>query len=153
MPGRLREHVGRIFQAAGMVADDADLLAASLVSADQRGIHSHGVLRVPDYVVKLTGGGVDPRGRPTVTSRLGGAIVVDGGNAMGQIAMGFAMDRAVEAAREHGVSFTAVGPQQPCGSHGFLGDAGVAARDDRACRHQRAADDGALGAGWTSSSA
>jgi LDH2 family malate/lactate/ureidoglycolate dehydrogenase len=135
MPGRLREQVGRIFQAAGMGAEDADLLAASLVSADQRGIHSHGVLRVPDYVAKLTGDGVDPRGRPRVTSQLGGAIVVDGGNAMGQVAMGFAMDRAVEAAREHGVAFAAVGHSNHAGAmdywamralpHGMIGLAGT----------------------------
>jgi LDH2 family malate/lactate/ureidoglycolate dehydrogenase len=109
MPARLREHVAHIFEAAGMTDDDAGLLAASLVSADQRGIHSHGVLRVPDYVKKLTLEGVDPSGQPKVTSRVGGAIVVDGGNAMGQIAMGFAMDRAVEGAREHGLAFAAVG--------------------------------------------
>ena len=44
------------------------LLAGALVNADQRGIHSHGTLRVPDYVDKLTKGGVDPRGRPAIAS-------------------------------------------------------------------------------------
>jgi LDH2 family malate/lactate/ureidoglycolate dehydrogenase len=88
-PERLRAAVGVVFGACGMSAEDADLLAGSLVAADRRGIHSHGVLRVPDYVAKLTGGGVDPRGQPGVASRAGAAIVVDGGNAMGQIAMGF----------------------------------------------------------------
>ena len=39
MPGRLREQVGRIFEAAGMGAEDADLLAASLVSTEPHHIH------------------------------------------------------------------------------------------------------------------
>ncbi len=46
----LRDTVGRLFAACGMNADDAGTLADSLVHADLRGIHSHGVLRVPDPV-------------------------------------------------------------------------------------------------------
>jgi LDH2 family malate/lactate/ureidoglycolate dehydrogenase len=134
-PGRLRSAVAAVFRACGMSAGDADLLAGSLVAADQRGIHSHGVLRVPDYAKKLTRDGVDPRGRPSVASRVGAAIVVDGGNAMGQVAMAFAMDRAVEAAAEHGVAFVAVGHSNHCGAmdqwamralpHGMIGIAGT----------------------------
>ncbi|MBI3097206.1 MAG: Ldh family oxidoreductase, partial [Planctomycetes bacterium] len=41
-------------------AEDAALLADTLVVADLRGVHSHGVMRVPDYVHKLRVGGVDP---------------------------------------------------------------------------------------------
>src|SRR3954451_20072254 len=86
-PGPRPSDFARFFAACGMGGADAGLLAESLVAADRRGIHSHGVLRVPEYVGKLTGGGVDPRGRPSVASRVGGAIVVDGGNAMGQVAV------------------------------------------------------------------
>src|SRR5689334_4319023 len=74
-----------IFLACGMSSDDASLLAGTLVLSDLRGIHSHGVLRVPDYVKKLTQNGVNPKGRPFIVSDQGGAIVVDGDNAMGQI--------------------------------------------------------------------
>jgi LDH2 family malate/lactate/ureidoglycolate dehydrogenase len=78
---------------------DADLLAETLVHADLRGIHSHGVLRVPEYVRKLTTGGVNPAGRPCVASIHGGAIIVDGGNSMGQIGGTYAMREVIKAAR------------------------------------------------------
>ena len=58
--GTLLRQVTAIFAACGMSGDDAALLADSLVQADLRGIHSHGVLRVPDYVTKLTREGVNP---------------------------------------------------------------------------------------------
>ena len=45
-PAELRTIVTRIFRACGMDDADSDLLARALVNADQRGIHSHGVLRV-----------------------------------------------------------------------------------------------------------
>jgi LDH2 family malate/lactate/ureidoglycolate dehydrogenase len=115
-PGALRRGVGAIFSACGMVADDAALLADALASADQRGIHSHGVLRVPDYVEKLTRGGVDPRGRPRLVSERGAAVVVDGGNAMGQIAAAFAMQAAIARAPQHGVAIAAVRGSNHCGA-------------------------------------
>lgn len=115
-PDALRNLVSRIFERCGMSRDDAGLLARTLVSSDMRGVHSHGVLRVPDYVGKLTRDGVDPAGRPGVVSRTGGAIRVDGGNSMGQIGGTFAMDLAIEAARENGIAFAALGNSNHCGA-------------------------------------
>ena len=100
--------VATIFEGVGMAAPDALLLADSLVFADLRGIHSHGVLRVPEYVEKLTVKGVNPRGRPQVVKQFGGCVVVDGGNSMGQIGMHFAMDEAIRRAEEHGIAAAAI---------------------------------------------
>jgi LDH2 family malate/lactate/ureidoglycolate dehydrogenase len=105
-----------IFTATGMAAGDAALLAETLVHSDRRGVHSHGVIRIPDYVAKLTRDGVDPRGRPKVVSRRAGAIVVDGGNSMGQIGGTFAMDEAVDAARQYGIAYAALRGSNHCGA-------------------------------------
>jgi len=115
-PAVLEEVVAATFAACGMSDHDAGLLAASLVHADRRGIHSHGVLRVPDYVKKLTSEGVDSRGRPSVVSERGAAIVVDGGNSMGQIGGTFAMERAIARAREVGMALAAVRGSNHCGA-------------------------------------
>ena len=112
----LSDVVARVFRACGMGDADAGLLAETLVHSDLRGVHSHGVLRVPDYVGKLAREGVDPAGRPRVVARKGGAIRVDGGNSMGQIGGTFAMDAAIEAARETGIAFAALGNSNHCGA-------------------------------------
>jgi len=109
-----------IFRAAGMDEADASLLAHTLAWADLRGIHSHGVLRIPDYAAKLTSGGVDPKGRPKVVSDRGAALVVDGGNSMGQIGACFAMDKAIERARELGVAVAALGGSNHCGAMAYF---------------------------------
>jgi LDH2 family malate/lactate/ureidoglycolate dehydrogenase len=108
--------VTAIFSACGMTDADAALLAGTLVHSDRRGVHSHGTIRVPDYVGKLTREGVDPRGRPAIVSQRAGAIVVDGGNAMGQIGGTFAMDLAIDAARANGIAFAAVRGSNHCGA-------------------------------------
>jgi LDH2 family malate/lactate/ureidoglycolate dehydrogenase len=115
----LRETVAAIFERRGMAAEDAALLADQLATADLRGVHSHGCIRVPDYVKRLGPGGVDPKGRPRVTRDAGAALVVDGGNAMGQIAAAFAMDRTIERARIAGVAFAAVGGSNHCGAMAY----------------------------------
>jgi ureidoglycolate dehydrogenase (NAD+) len=106
----------RIFLACGMQAEDASILAASLVAADVRGVHSHGVLRVPEYVDKLRKHGVDPRGRPFVVEDHSAALVIDGANSMGAIASHYAMSRAIERARSTNVAVAAVRGSNHCGA-------------------------------------
>jgi LDH2 family malate/lactate/ureidoglycolate dehydrogenase len=112
----LHEVVQAIFERCGMADADARVLTDQLVKADLRGIHSHGVMRVPLYVGKLTGGAVDPRGRPRVRKDASAAMVVDGGNSMGQIAGVFAMGQAIERARSTGVAVAAVGNSNHAGT-------------------------------------
>src|SRR5690606_20299873 len=50
-----------LFVAVGMPADDAKLTAEQLVTADLRGVESHGVVRVPIYLERLRRGVIEPR--------------------------------------------------------------------------------------------
>ena len=112
----LRTRVEAIFTRCGMIPEDAHLLADSLVAADARGVHSHGVLRVPDYVRKLLRDGVNPRGRPCVIREFGAVALLDAGNSMGQIACAAAMQDAVGRARRFGIGAVAVRGSNHCGA-------------------------------------
>jgi LDH2 family malate/lactate/ureidoglycolate dehydrogenase len=46
----LRKRVSRIFERLDVPTEDAEIVADHLVDADLRGVHSHGVIRVPTYV-------------------------------------------------------------------------------------------------------
>src|SRR2546423_10169232 len=109
-----------IFERAGMPPEDAHLLAHTLVWADLRGVHSHGVMRVPEYVRRLTEGGVNPAGRPRVLKDAGAALLVDGGNSMGQIGGTFAMRQAIERARTNRVAGAGPGGSNHRGAPGYL---------------------------------
>ena len=108
-----------IFRACHMGREDASLLAETLVIADLRGVHSHGVLRVPDYVAKLLNEGVNPQGQPRIVSDRAGALVVDGGNSMGQIGSAFAMRAAIAKAQEKAVGLAAVRGSNHCGAMAY----------------------------------
>lgn len=108
--------VTALFQRTGMDEPDARLLADSLVAADLSAVHSHGVLRVPEYVAKLTHGGVNSRGRPHVAQDAGACLVVDGGNSMGQIGAHFAMAQAIARAETTGIAAVAIRGSNHCGA-------------------------------------
>ncbi len=115
----LQATVSAIFQRCGMPFQNASLLAETLVFADLRGVHSHGVLRVPEYVCKLREGGVDPTGKPRVMRDGGAVLVIDGGNSMGQIGGTFAMRQAVERAKITGIAAAAVRGSNHCGAMAY----------------------------------
>ena len=123
--------VSSVFRRCEMRATDAALLAGTLAFADLRGVHSHGVLRVPEYVRKLRGGGVNAAGRPRVVRDSGAALVIDGDNSMGQIGAAFAMEQAITRAKEVHVAVASVRGSNHCGAmawfamqalpHGMIG--------------------------------
>ena len=121
----LGELVQAVFQRCGMDSADAALLADTLIEADLGGIHSHGILRVPEYVAKLKKG-VDPAGRPRVVRDEGACLVVDGGNAMGQISAHFGMGRAIERAQTTGIAAAAIRGSNHCGAMSYYASQALA---------------------------
>ncbi|MCX6049593.1 MAG: Ldh family oxidoreductase [Chloroflexi bacterium] len=117
---KLQALVTTIFAHCAMEPADAAQLADSLVFADLSGVHSHGVLRVPEYVKKLTTGGVDPKGKPKVVRDSGACLVVDGGNSMGQIGTTFAMQQAIGRAYTFGIGVAAIRGSNHCGALAYF---------------------------------
>lgn len=108
--------VEQIYQACGMNATDAALMADSHVESDLRGAHSHGVLRLPGYVARIVNGGVDPQGQPSIAREYGACLVVDGGNSMGQVGCCYAMEQVLDRAEIHGIAACAIGSSNHCGA-------------------------------------
>lgn len=108
--------VADIFRSCGTSAGDAALLSEHLVRADLRGIHSHGVMRVPNYARRLARSAIDPTARPRIVKDHAAALVIDGDNGMGQIGGTFAMRHAIERARETGVCVATVGHSNHAGA-------------------------------------
>jgi ureidoglycolate dehydrogenase (NAD+) len=104
----LRRWVVDVLTAIGVGAHDSPVLAASLVSADLRGIATHGVTRLPIYVRRMREGLI--RVRPQVSvERLGpSCAIVDADDGPGQVATTRAVDEAVDIARATGAGVVGV---------------------------------------------
>src|SRR5260370_7289381 len=97
---RLSPAVADSFTAGGMAAADAQVVAADLVAADLEGIASHGVMLLPMYIERIAKGSVSRRSAGEIVSDRGGAIVIDAGNALGQLTARQAVKLAVARARD-----------------------------------------------------
>ena len=108
--------------ARGVPSEDAHLTARSLVQADQRGIYSHGLLRLPLYCDALRLGGINPKPNLTFSGDRGGVAVLDADAALGQVAMQAAVDRAIELGRTQGIAAVAVHNSSHYGAGAFWSD-------------------------------
>jgi ureidoglycolate dehydrogenase (NAD+) len=104
----LRDFVARLFEAAGMNETDAATVADVLVWANLRGVDSHGVLRVPNYLEYTRNGIMDAKAAPTIVRSLPAAALMDAARAAGPVAMTRAMDHAVMLARKAGIGMVTV---------------------------------------------
>jgi len=99
----LRQFTTDIFEAAGMPREDAAVEADVLVWANLRGVDSHGVLRIPWYIKNVDDGVFNTKPNIRVERESPATLLVEADRAFGPIVTVFAMNRAIEKAREVGV--------------------------------------------------
>lgn len=117
----LRRFTREVFQAVGVSAEHAAIIADSLVQAELRGQGSHGVSRLLDiYVKRLQCGATNPRPNVHIVTQRGGTALVDGDNGPGQVVGHFAMGIAIRLAQEYGVSFVVVRRSSHYGAAAFF---------------------------------
>lgn len=104
----LRRVCTQMMERAGMPSADAAITADSLVDADLRGTHSHGVIQLPGYLGRLAAGGINPRPSISVVSETPAMAIVDGDGGMGQVVSHFAMQIAIRKGKETGVGVAGV---------------------------------------------
>jgi ureidoglycolate dehydrogenase (NAD+) len=100
----------------GLEAQDAALVAETLVAANLRGVDSHGVVRLPHYARRLRNGSVKARPRITVQRTAASAALVEGDAGMGQLVAVRAMNEAISLARETGVGAVVARNSSHCGA-------------------------------------
>jgi LDH2 family malate/lactate/ureidoglycolate dehydrogenase len=105
---RLVSAVADLFKAVGIGTADARVVADDLVAADLEGIASHGVMLLPMYIERIVKGSVSARSSGEVVSDRGGAIVIDAGNALGQLTARQAVKLVVARAQEIGLAVVVV---------------------------------------------
>lgn len=124
----LQDWATDIFGRVGLRDDDAALVSQTLVEADLRGVHSHGMLRVPRYVAGLRAGAIAARPEIRTVVDNGWAVVLDGGGGMGQIAAQAGMRRALERAADGGHAAVSVRGSTHCGAMAYYAMQAIPAR-------------------------
>ncbi|MCK7557379.1 Ldh family oxidoreductase [Chitinophaga sedimenti] len=97
----------------------ADLASEVLVSADLRGVDSHGVARLSGYIRLWEAGRINPTPNIRIVHETPSTAVVDGDGGLGLVVAPFAMQVAIDKARNVGSGWVSVKHSNHFGIAGY----------------------------------
>lgn len=97
-----------VFVKCGMPKTDAALAASVLLSADMRGIDSHGVARLSGYVRLYEAGRANMQANHQIIHETPSTATIDADAGLGLVVAPKAMDIAIEKARQVGTGWVAI---------------------------------------------
>jgi len=116
----LEGYILRYFTHFGVPEADAKMAADVLLSADSRGVDSHGIIRLSSYYgSRLQKGLIDPLSPMRVTKETATSISVDGGNGLGHPVSVKTMKLVLEKARLAGMAMATVRNSNHYGIAGY----------------------------------
>jgi len=116
---RLKNFCVRAFEGVGVSAEDARIAADVLVTADLRGVASHGVAHLKRYVNGLRDGTINPRPQEKLIVENAATATMDADAGLGQPVSVRAMQSALEKACAVGAGFVSVRNSNHFGIAGY----------------------------------
>ena len=104
----LKDLTYQVFTSIGCSQDEALVATSTLLSADLRGIDSHGIARLSGYVRLWEVKRVNSKPRIRVTHETPSTAVVDGDSGLGLVVAPFAMEVAINKAKQVGTGWVSV---------------------------------------------
>ncbi|KEO75007.1 Ldh family oxidoreductase [Anditalea andensis] len=105
---RLHRFSRNIFLTIGCSETDAEIAATTLLSADLRGVDSHGVARLSGYIRLWEAGRINAKPDIKVTYETPSTAVVDGDGGLGLVVAPYAMQVAISKAQIAGTGWVSV---------------------------------------------
>jgi len=115
----LKDFCVRVFQKMGVPEADARITADVLVTANLRGVDSHGVARLRRYVDGLQSGMMVAQPEVQVVTETPATALIDAGAGLGQPVSYRAMEKAIEKALDVGAGFVTVRNSNHYGIAGY----------------------------------
>jgi (2R)-3-sulfolactate dehydrogenase (NADP+) len=111
-------HATSMLTKAGVPENNAAKTARAIVTSDVWGNPSHGLMRLPFYLQRITMGGVNAEAELKVISQRGAITSFDGDDGLGHWQLWDAADLGVSKAKEFGISLVSVKNSSHCGALG-----------------------------------
>jgi len=93
---------------AGANSKMAEAAARHLVRAEEHGLPTHGMSRVPFYCSMLRRGRADGAAEPTMTSAKPGVCLIDNHDGLPYVSAALAVDQAIRRAQDNGIGFAGI---------------------------------------------
>jgi len=116
----LRDYIIRFFTRLNVTEQHARIAADVLISADLRGVSSHGIIRLHSYYgSRILKGLIDPASPYQIVRETPTTLLVDGGNGLGMVVGYHTMQRVIQKAHENGVALASVRNSNHYGIAGY----------------------------------
>lgn len=107
-PAQLIYYIQQLFSSMGCSLNDSLICAEVLVKAEMRGISSHGLSRLPEYIALFDSKRVCGSNRPFVVRERVSTALIDGNKTFGMTSSEMAMRLAIEKAKVAGTGWVSV---------------------------------------------
>ncbi|MDA0656541.1 MAG: Ldh family oxidoreductase, partial [Proteobacteria bacterium] len=107
-PETLRALAEQVFEGRGVPKADATTVADILIEANLRGHDSHGVIRIPKWVVGLDCGALKAECKPIVIRDKGSTAMMHGDRGLGPVVARQATSLVLQKAKEFGIGLVSV---------------------------------------------
>jgi len=105
---QVKAEIKRAMLNVGLTGEQAEICAQVHAESSRDGVYSHGLNRVPRFIDYVRRGWVDIKASPTLIKSCGCLVNYNGNLGIGIINAKFAMNRATELAKEHGMGVIAL---------------------------------------------
>ncbi|MBR9917131.1 Ldh family oxidoreductase [bacterium] len=116
---RIRIFIQRTFEAMGSNSSDAALAAEVLISADLRGIDSHGMSRLKGYIGLWKQGRINMNPQIKILRSKKSVFSVDGDSGLGLVVAPKVMDMVLERSTEYGSAWASISNSNHFGIAGY----------------------------------
>lgn len=93
---------------AGAHSKMAEAAARHLVQAEEQGLPTHGMSRVPFYCSMLRNGRADGAARPAMAAERAAACLIDNADGLPYVSVAWAVAEAIQRARRNGIGFAGI---------------------------------------------
>jgi LDH2 family malate/lactate/ureidoglycolate dehydrogenase len=116
---RLRRIAAELLKRAGATAEEAEVVAESLIEADLHGYETHGLMRLGQYLQRIRDREIKLGAKPVVMRETPTTVLLDGRWGFGQVTAREAMSIAISKAETHSIGLAAA---YNCNHLGRLGE-------------------------------
>lgn len=111
-----------VFRSFGATEEESTIQADVLTEADLRGVHSHGLQRLPVLVERMRRGLLRVAAEPAAEWRSDAVLCIDGRDGIGPAIAEHYLKEIIPAARQHGIAALAIRDTSHLGMLGYYGN-------------------------------
>jgi ureidoglycolate dehydrogenase (NAD+) len=104
----LRQLVTEIFTAHDLQVRDAEMMSDMMINANLRGVFGHGVLRVSNYINRLSAGGMKKHSEHKIVVETPSTAVIEGNDGFGAVVLAYGAELAREKADKNNIAMVVV---------------------------------------------